>query len=285
MNTREETTKILVARLQEIKTIDDLKASKKTIIEVMEAAFNSALDEVKEFVNQMDSMPEDQVQAAGSKFMDDNYWDMPPELEREMMRLTSLPGGEEYLDTLTPDLDKMIEPIMSQFEFYGEKLRNKLFGGIIDAFDGAVQNIEDEMKHMADSMKDFADEEEEAGPTVGYDSEDPDSTVLLYELYEAPAMDQLDLEALEETLSQELDYIHEELKILTDESFMEPTEDDLVRIKEMGHKVKRILPEMEKEFTRLSEDPDHAEKAQTVHTNLKDKFASKIDDIKGILPK
>jgi len=283
MSTREETTRSIVARLQEIKTIDDLQASKKTIIEVMEAAFTSALIEIKEFVDQMETMPDDEVQANASKFLGDDYWEMPPEIEAEMERLTGLPGGEDYLDSLTPELDIMIEPIMNQFEIYGEKLRNRLFGGVIDAFEGAVQDMASEMENLKDSMSDF-DDEEEAEQRSGYNSDDPDSTELLYELYEAPAITELDIEALEGTLKDELEYIHEELKILTDESFMEPNEDDLVRIKEMGHKVKRILPEMEKEFARLSENPDNITEVQAVHADLKDKFASKIDEIKSTLP-
>ncbi len=285
MSTREEITGSLVAKLQGIKTIDDLKASKKTIIDVMEAAFTSALNEVKEFVDHMDNMPEDEVQANASKFLDDSYWEMPPELENEMMRLTGLPGGEEYLDTLTPDLDKMMEPVMGRFEIYGEKLRNKLFGGVMEAFDGAVKDMEGEMEKLKDSMSDSSDEEEASEQRVGYNSDDPDSTVLLYGLYEAPTVAELDIEALEETLNDELKYIHEELKILTDESFMEPSEDDLIRIKEMGNKVKRILPEMEKEFTRLAGDPDNADQAKAAHANLKDRFASKIDDIKNLVEK
>jgi len=284
MKTREETTSSIVARLQQIKTIEELKASKKTIIDVMEESFTSALNEVKAFVDQMETMPEDEVQANGGKFFEDDYWEMPPEMETEIERLMKLPGGEAYMDTLEPELESMIGPIMSEFEIYGEKLRNKIFGGVIDAFEGAAQNIAGEMENLADSMKDFVGDEEEAEQSGGYNSDDPDSTVLLYELYEASTITELDIEALEGTLKDELEYIHEELKILTDESFMEPNEDDLVRMKEMGHKVKRILPEMEKEFARLAEDPENADKEKAMQANLKDKFVSKIDDIKKILP-
>ncbi len=284
MSTREEITSSIVARLQQIKTIDDLKASKKTILDVMEESFTSALNELKEFVDNMETMPEDELQTNASKFFDDSYWDMPPEIETEMQRLMNLPGGEAYMDTFEPELDSMIGPIMSQFEIYGEKIRNKLFGGVIDAFEGAAQEMAGEMENIADGMKDFAGDEWEAEQSGGYNSEDPDSTELLYELYEAPTMAELNTEPLEQTLADELEYIHEELKILTDESFMEPNEEDIVRINEMGLKVKRILPEMEKEFARLAEGLDNADKAQAVHANLKDKFASKINDIISILP-
>jgi len=161
MKTREESTSSIVARLQEIKTIDDLKASKKTIIEVMEESFRSALNEVKAFVDQMEDMPEQEAQEKAGKFFEDDYWEMPPEMEKEIERLMILPGGEAYMDTLEPELEIMIGPIMSEFETYGEKLRNKVFGGVIDAFEETAQNIEGEMENLKDSLNETDEEEKE----------------------------------------------------------------------------------------------------------------------------
>ena len=269
-----------VLKLKSFKTIDELKASGDSIIEIVDSLFVSALEELKEVVENMDSYSAEELESKATMFQDDNFM-TPPEIGAEMERLESLPGGLEYLDSFTDELEKKMEPTMEEFGLYAQKLMDKLFGGMISGVEDAMHGMADAMGEMGKQMGQFDVEEEEE--LFGYDSENPDSSALLYDLYEARTLEDLDKEALNKFLEEELKYIYYELELLTDESFGGPMESDMERIAGWRQKVERFLPEMEKELERLGKDSDSSEKAEALLQELKSKYSPRITDINKFL--
>jgi hypothetical protein len=280
MSKREELISKSVAKLKSIQTIDNLKASGTTVPDIMESVFVSALEELKEIVERMDSVPDEEIQAKVSQFQDDDYL-MPPEIGTEMERLEDIPGGFEYLDAFSDEMEKKIEALTGEYGVYVEKLANRAFGDMVSGMEGAMQGMADAMGEMAEQMGQAFEEDEET--VTGYDDQNPEQTELLYDLYEAQSLEDLDKDALDEYLEDELGYIHSELDLLTDETFDGRTDDDMERIAEMGRKVERLLPEMEKEFSRLGESSDSADKANEILQDLTAKFSAKISEIKGFV--
>ena len=190
MTKREELISKSVSELKNIKTIDELKTSGESIIEMVDSLFVSALEELKEVVENMDSYSAEELESKAAMFQDDDFM-TPPEIGVEMDRLEALPGGLDYLDSFTDELEKKMEPTMEEFGIYAQKLMDKLFGGMISG-------VEDAMGEMGKQMGQFGvDKEEEL---FGYDSENPDSSVLLIDLYEARTLEYLDKESLNKFL-------------------------------------------------------------------------------------
>jgi hypothetical protein len=280
MSKREELIRRSVSELKAIQTYDELKASGTVVPDIMEAVILSGLEELKEFVEKMDSVPAEEIQAKITMFQDDNYM-LPPEIGVEVNRLEDIPGGFDYLDAFGDDMDKKIEISMEEFGIYAQRLMDKAFGGMINTVEGTMQGMADAMGEMAKDMSEVVEEEKPVA--AGYDSQNPEHTELLYNLYEAQSLEDLDKVALINYLEEELEYIYSELDLLTDDSFDGRTEDDMKRIAGMGQKVERLLPEMEKEFARLGTNSNSPEKADAILQELTLKFSSKISDIKKFL--
>jgi len=280
MTKREKLINESVEKLKAIQTFDELKASGKLVQDIMESVFLAALEETKEFVGKMDSVPVEEVQAKMAQIQEESYM-MPPEIGVEVERLENLPGGFEYLDSFGDELEKKIETLSEEFNVYAEKLMAKAFGEVVNGMEGAIQGMADEIGKMAEQMEQQIEEEVEAA--AGYDDQNPEHTELLYNLYEAQSLEDLDKDALVEYLEDELGYIHSELDLLTDETFDGRTDDDMKRITEMGQKVERLFPEMEKEFSRLGTSSDAEKKAKGIEQELTSKFSPKISEIKGFI--
>ena len=139
---------------------------------------------------------------------------------------------------------------------------------------------------MAEAMKP-AEEAEETEEEFVFDYNNPDTPQMLYHLYAARSLEELEenKDSLIETLEEQMQSDIWDLEVLTDRDFMEPQEEDIEKIEKILHRMKRFKPEIEKEFTRLAELPNAAEKAGEIQKEIMGRLNPKVREIKRHLAK
>ena len=84
-----------VARLQSIQTLDEFKAAKDEIIDLMERIFKSGVDALKDFFENVFSMTPEEKKEKSLKFQDESYL-LDPKIFMELERLDYWPGAVEF---------------------------------------------------------------------------------------------------------------------------------------------------------------------------------------------
>ena len=127
--------------LRSIKTLDDFKAHKDEVLDMIEKGFKSAVEALKQFFDSMLSLTPEQRQDQMGKFQDDNFL-MDPEVGQEMDRIAALPGAAEYIESFKGDMQERIGPYLEEFTTQMGRLMEQfmggLMGGIADVLGGAM---------------------------------------------------------------------------------------------------------------------------------------------------
>ncbi len=269
MEERDQLVDQTVARLQSIQTLDEFKAAKDEIIDLMEQIFKSGVKALKDFFENMFSMSPEEQQEESSKFQDESFL-LDPKIMAEMERLDELPGTEEFGDEFGAEMEKRLGPYLEQYTEEMGKMMETFMGGMVEG--------------MAEAMKPA---EEEAEEEFVFDYNNPDTPQMLYDLYAARSVEELEenKDNLIETLEEQMQSDIWDLEVLTDRDFMEPQEEDIKKIEKILHRMKRYKPEMEKEFERISALPGAAEKAGEIQKEIMDRLNPKVREIKRHLAK
>ena len=131
MQNRDELISQVVAKLQLIKTIEGLKASEELVITSMESVFEASVQMFNDFLENIDSIPDEEKEPKIQMFQDENFF-LPPDLMVEMERLDGFPEDREYLDAFGMEMEKRMDPYIVQYSACTEQLMKKIFGGLIE---------------------------------------------------------------------------------------------------------------------------------------------------------
>ena len=273
MENREEIIQQTVKRLQAIQTLDEYKAAREEIFDLMEKVFKSAIDALKTFFENMFTMSPEERGEKSTEFQDDDYL-LSPGIIKELERLDQLPGAAEYAQPFGDEMEKRLGPYLEEY--------TQQMGKVMQAFMGTL------MGGMADAIVPEVEEvEEEIEDTWEFDQDNPDTPVMLYDLYAARTPEDLMenqgnlIESLEEQLQSDI----WELEVLTDMDPKDYFEGDMDKLTEIRKRWERLVPEMDKEFSRISSLPDAPEDAGKIQKEIMDTLADKITVLNDFLAK
>ncbi|HWR72887.1 MAG TPA: hypothetical protein VN604_06935 [Nitrospirota bacterium] len=269
MVNRDELVKQTVVRLQAIHTLDDFKAARQEIIDLMEKVIHSAIDALKAFFENMLSMTQEEQQAGSAQFQDENYL-LSSEIMQELDRLAALPDAGAYAESFSAELEKRIGPHMEEFVVQSGKLMETFMGGLAGVMAGALG---------------ATTEEEKAEDAFVFDENDPNTPAMLYDLYTARTLAELEANKknVMDIVAEQLQFDIGTLEVLMDTPSEESREDDQRRIAEIRNRAERLVPEMDKEFARIAALPDAAEAAGKIKKEMMDLFADKVKELNAKL--
>ncbi len=274
METRDEIIKLNVARLKSIKNLDEYKEAHDDIIDLAERYFHSIEDGLNACLDDKNPMSPEKKAAEAAKFNDGDYI-APPEIGKEMARIDSLPGVEEYSASLNDEMIKRLGPIMEEIQ----KKLGLVMDSLLDTMVEPVKEVMDDMgKAMSDVGESFMPQMEEEEFESAYEPNNPDTPAMLYELYFSKTLEDLkkNKDSLITTLQNELEYdigFLETLNRLDLELYME---DDWERVAKIKNKWWRYEGELNKEFVRLSSLPNAFKPAYLIKKEITDKINSKF---------
>lgn len=271
MEERDKLVDQTVARLKSIQTLEEFKAAKDEIIDLMERIFKSGVKALKDFFENMFSLTPEEQQEKSLKFQDESYL-LDPKIMEEMERLDQLPGTEEFGEEFEAEMEKRLGPYLEQYTEEMGKMMETFMGGMAEG--------------MAEAMKPD-EEEEEAKKEFVFDYDNPDTPQMLYDLYASRSLEELEekKDSLIGDLEEQMQNDIWDLEVLTDRNFMEPGEEDIKKIETILHRMKRYPTEMEKEFARISALPGAAERAGEIKQEIMDRLNPKHREIKQHLAK
>ena len=160
MKGRDELIAQVVAELRKVKTIDDLKASEELVIKSMESVFESSVLMFNDFLENIDTIPDEEKEPKILMFQDENFF-LPPDIMAEMERLDNFPGEREYMDAISIEMEKRMDPYIEQYSDCAERLMKKLFGGVVDGVEDAMEGMADAMGDVLGDVSDAIQEEED----------------------------------------------------------------------------------------------------------------------------
>lgn len=267
MENKEEIIKQTVTRLQSIKTLDEYKAAKEEILDMMEGVFKASLNALKDFFENIFSLEPEEKRKKSAAFQDEGFM-FDPEITKELERLDSIPGAIEYSESFIPELQKRLEPYIEEIGKELHKLMDDTMGAIAGGMAEAVSsNFEEEA--------DFPE----------YNPKNPDTPQMLYTLYIARNLDDVFVGSLIQYIEEEMNYNIQELKTFTDTDFGGITADDLSTVEKWRYNFNQLIPEMDKEFERLGALPDAAETALKIKKDILDKLAPTMLTLQEYLDK
>jgi hypothetical protein len=127
--------------LRSIRNLDEFKAHKAEVLDLLEAGFKSAVEMLRKSFDSMLKLTPEQQQEQVGKFADDTFL-MDPEIGKEMDRIAELPGAAAYIESFKGEMQMRIEPYLEEFTAQMGRLMEQfmggLMGGIADAVGGAM---------------------------------------------------------------------------------------------------------------------------------------------------
>ena len=269
---RNEIISQTVARLQSIQTVDEYKASKKEIIDLMEKVFVSAIQVLKTFFDNMLILTPEEQKSESEKVQDDNFL-LSPDIMKEFDRLENLPGGAEFSNAFSAEMQEIMSPHLEEFsEQMGKLMENfmgGLMGGMVDAMGAAFDAGSGEPE--TPQVKEFV-----------WDYDNPDTLFILYSLYTSGSLS--DLEQNKEFLIENIEMELRSKMFGLDDFFLpgyeDSWEDDKKKISEIQKLIERLVPEIEKEFTRISASNDSAEASVKIKEEMMERIVPAITELK-----
>ena len=269
---RNEIISQTVTRLQSIQTVDEYKASKKEIIDLMEKVFVSAIQVLKAFFDNMLILTPEEEKSESEKIQDENFL-LSPDIMKEFDRLENLPGGQEFSNAFSAEMQEIMSPHLEEFSEQMGKLMENFMGGLIGG--------------MADAMGAAFDagSGEQETPQVKefvWDYDNPDTLFILYSLYTSGSLSDLEQnkEFLIENIEMELRSKMFDLDNFFLPGYEDSWEDDKKKISEIQKLIERLVPEIEKEFTRISDSTDSAEASGKIKEEMMERIVPAITELK-----
>lgn len=264
-----------LVKLRSIQTLDEFKAAHDDIIDLIEKIMVSAIKMLKAFFEKMSSMSQEEQQAESMKFQDGDFL-ISPEVMQEVERLNDLPGGKKYAKTFSLELEKIMKPHMDEFSQVMDKLMENFMGGLMGGMVDAMGKAFD---------AGFSDTASAQEPEPAFDENNPDQLILLYALYTSGSLS--DLEEIKASLIENLEMELDEKKSNLDNYLLPGFEitwdDDKRRISESERLAERLIPELEKEFARISDASDSAGAIEEIKEEARDRLEPKVTNLKEYL--
>jgi hypothetical protein len=262
MEKREKAKQDTLKLLKSINTIDDLKAHKDEVLDLIDDIFKFGMESLKNFFE--GSLSSEVKQTEIAKFQDDNYF-FDKDIEKELDRIANLPGAEEYFESFKEEVEMRIQPHMEEFALQMAKFMESLMGGM--------------MEGMGDMMEGFTELVEE--PESNQDHRTRSNG--LYFLYEVQSLENLKeyKNNIIDTLLEQLNSDLGELRDIKAVDFpLEEVKDRLIEIEERN---KLIGSEFELEFKRIESIPEVSEYAQSVKEEITNQMNPIMQEMDGLL--
>jgi hypothetical protein len=127
-------TKEALELVRSIETLDDIKQHKDEILSIIEDSIRFFIEKLKEIIKKdlsLEEMQNEMVKVQESQMENEKLYE---EFEIEMNRISDIPGSDEYLETLTADLEARIEPLAKELTDLMGELMGAMMGGIMEGF-------------------------------------------------------------------------------------------------------------------------------------------------------
>jgi hypothetical protein len=238
-----------------IKTLDDLKKNKDTMLAHMEGIFNAAVKILNDCLDQ--SVPPEEKAKVIAKFQDDSYL-FSKEIENEMRRIDSLPGAMEFYNSFQEEMDARIQPYFDEIGEKVNKIMDSMMGGVMKELGGVMEGIGEAMG---------------AGSGFEIDEGKLDVGKGIFEVQSVE-----DLKNNKNTIITEIvGQLEADLETLRYHKKMSIPSDDMMLAGQRRIRTRQELlrTELEREFERISTLPDASEYAQSV----KEEIAARIEPL------
>jgi len=267
---REELIKTTVVRLQAIKTLEDFKASKEEITDLMERIFVSATEVLKHFFENIFSLSPDEKQSISESVQDDNFL-LSSEIIKEFDRLEKIPDAKEFSEAFSAEMEVRMSPHLEEFTEQMGKLMETFMGGLVNGLAGAMGEAFGSGSHQ------YEEEDE-----IGYDDANPDHVYELYILYSFRTLEQLeeDKDSLTESLEAEIDYKLDELERLMQPGWEDFWDDDRKKIANMDKFCNRLVTEIEKECNRIAAKAETPDRVNEIRDVMTGRLSPKVGELK-----
>ncbi len=270
----ERSQKKTVEFLKTINSVDDLKAHKDEVLDLIEDLFKAGLLTLKTYFESAVS-PEDK-QKAIARFQDEHFI-FSEEMEQEMTRIDELPGATECFESFQDELDIRIEPFVNEFGEQMKKIMEDFMGDMM----GGVMNGLGEM--MGGIMNGFG---EMMGETNSeFDRENDDGKLDVGQIiYKIQSLE--DLKKNKDRLIEEIDdQLNFDLEALKHHKNINLPNDNLIQAGQKRIDRRQVILErdIEIEFKRIAALPDALEYAELAKKELMDRIEPKVKEIKKLL--
>ncbi len=286
MASREEFIQDTLGFLKSIQSLDDVNANKDKIIQSMQQALTTAIEELREFNAKLPELSPEERNQQGAKFMNEDYL-MPPEFMNELERIDAIPGVQEKSDLQFDAIQEQMEPFLAQYQQEMTKLSDALAGEVFGSMEAAMKEAVESMAEGMGGQAAGEETEEQEEEQYEFDPDNPETPEILYDLYMSRT-----LAGLEENKDRLMEYLEEDLQshiwdleVLTDMDPGEWFEQDKEKIETIRHLMERLEPEMEKEFARLAALPDAAEAVAKIKQEVSEKIGPKVSEVNKYLGK
>jgi hypothetical protein len=278
MTERDKILKQAVARLQSIKTIDEYKAASEEIIDFTEKIMKSGIEELKTFLENAPSMTPEEQESMSEKFQDDNYIMGGNVIQLEMERLENLPGAVEYSEIMIKKFQERMGLIAEEFGSLMEKFMDGLMNGFMETMVDTMEAVGGAMGAVIDDgfeEPDSANNEETVTDEDRFYAFD-----FISDLFECRSLS--DLKKLKETLKESLNCYLE--NTLNDNLFLFSPgtnwDADRERVKRKQKVIDWLIPELEKEFTRIAGETDSPEAVFKIKDEIMESFGPAFEKAK-----
>jgi hypothetical protein len=273
ISNRDELIQITVQRMKAIQTVDDLKSSQKEIMDLIEKIMKSAVEALKNFVENIFQFTAEEREEKSKQFQDDDYF-LDSRIMDELKRLDTIPGSQEIGEAFGKEMEERMGPYMEEFAQNAGKLMENFMGGLTEGLAtamGAGQNQEDG----------------EPEDVFEFDYNNPDTPEMLYYLYDSRNLENLRenktylLESLEEQLQSDI----WDMEVFADLDLDMVIESDKTRLANIRKRWERFEPELDKEFDRIAALPEAKNEALKIKLEIKGKVIDKLHDLRAYIEK
>jgi hypothetical protein len=115
LGSREEVKQKLLGLLKTVQSLEDVKKNADEIFDTMEEIMKLGLQEADEFFGNMDSMSAEEIQEGFKKFQSESYV-LDEDIERELIRMDSVPGAQAALANYRESMNLRLAPFADRFE-------------------------------------------------------------------------------------------------------------------------------------------------------------------------
>ena len=270
INNRDKLIQKAVKMLKNIQTVDDLKASKEELMDLIENIMKGAVEALRDFLENIFQYSADERRDRSKEFQNEDYL-LSPEIMQELQRLDTIPGSGEIGEAFGKEMETRMGPYLEEFTQKMGKLMDNFMGDLVEGIDVMDSGTGEEVEEPEDRYE--------------FDYDNPDTPAMLYYLYDARTLEALRenknylLESLDEQLQSDI----WDMQVLVD---LEPElldDRDKTKISDIRKRMERLIPEMEKEFDRIAALPGAENHVREIRIEIQEGINDKVAELKGYL--
>jgi len=143
--------------LKSIQTLDDLKENKEEVLNIIEGFIVDGVKILKDILTK--SLAPDEVQKELENFQVGQEA-FGEELEKEMDRISEIPGAEEFVESLRVDMEKRLEPHAQELADTMGEIMGSMMGGMMEGIGEIFNELGDGEEEKDDKEKEESEEKE-----------------------------------------------------------------------------------------------------------------------------